>query len=373
VANVLIYADTTRSADLRHELPLAIPDPILYVERNGSRHVVTHALEAPRLQELDGLEVHTLEEFGSDELIKQGLERDRIALEVAARAVRSLGIERASVPTTFPLQLADHLRASGVELSPDRELFKQRRRSKTELELAGIRRAQKAAEAGMERAREVLRRARDTGRTTTCEDVKAAIDEQFVAHGCGADEFIVSHGWQAAIGHHLGDGPIARDEAVVIDVWPRDRGTGCYADMTRTFVIGDPSDELREWHRLVQEALERSLRETRAGASARALYDGTCEIFEAAGYPTQRTKEEGTPLTEGFFHGLGHGVGLDVHEEPSLSITSHDELVAGDVVTLEPGLYRTGVGGFRLEDLVVVTADGNENLTAFPYDFTLDG
>ena len=369
--DLLIYADTVRSPELRHELPLTVPDPILYVERNGSRHVVTHAMEAPRLRELGGVDVHTLEEFGLDELVKQGLERERINLEVVTRAVRALGVANASVPVTFPLEVADHLRANGVDLHPDRHLFKQRRRAKTEHELAGIRRAQQATEAAMEAARTLLRRARDDGRSITVEQVKAAIDEQFVAHGCAADEFIVSHGWQSAIGHHMGEGEIRRNEPVVIDLFPRDRESGCYADMTRTFVIGDPSDELREWHRLVKEALDRALAETRPGVADRARFDSAYEIFEAAGYPTQRTKEEGRPLDDGFFHSLGHGVGLDVHEAPGLGLTSRDELIAGDVITLEPGLYRSGVGGCRLEDLVIVTADGNENLTQFPYDLNL--
>jgi Xaa-Pro aminopeptidase len=368
VADVVIYADTVRSPELRHELPLTIPDPILYLERNGSRHVVSSALEVPRLRELHGLEVHPLEEFGFDELVKQGLEREQILLEVTTRAIRELGVEQASVPATFPLEVADHLRANGIELAPAGELFRERRRAKNEHELAGIRRAQKAAEAGMQAASRLLRRARDDGRTVTSEDVKREIDEQFIAHGCAADEFIVSHGPQAAIGHHMGEGPIGRDEPIVIDLWPRDRESGCYADMTRTFVIGEPSDELRNWHRLVKEALDRALVETRAGMAGRAVFDGTCDIFEREGYPTQRTKEPGKPLEDGFFHGLGHGVGLEVHEDPGLGLTSHDELIAGDVVTLEPGLYRAGVGGCRLEDLVLVTTDGNENLTDFPYE-----
>ena len=366
--DVLIYADTLRSPELRHELPLSIPDPILYLERNGSRHVVSGSLELPRLRELGGVEVHALEDYGWDELVAQGLEREQIQLEVATRAIRELGIVRASVPGGFPLEVADHLRSNGIELAPENGLFKRRRRAKNAHELAGIRRAQKAAEAGMEAARSFLRRARDEGKTVTSEEVKREIDEQFIAHGCAADEFIVSHGPQSAIGHHMGEGPIDRGEPIVIDVWPRDRESGCYADMTRTFVIGEPSEELRTWHGLVKEALDRALTETRAGVVGRTLYDGSCEIFEREGYNTQRTKEPGRPLEDGFFHSLGHGVGLEVHEDPGLGLTSRDELIPGDVVTLEPGLYRSGVGGCRLEDLVVVTKDGNENLTDFPYE-----
>jgi Xaa-Pro aminopeptidase len=138
--------------------------------------------------------------------------------------------------------------------------------------------------------------------------------------------------------------------------------------MTRTFCIGEPSDELREWHRLVKEALDRTQALLRAGAEGRALFDASCEVFEQAGYPTQRTKTPGKPLEDGYFHSLGHGVGLEVHEEPGMGITAQKQLLAGDVVTLEPGLYKQGVGGCRLEDLLLITEDGSVNLTDFPYD-----
>jgi Xaa-Pro aminopeptidase len=362
VSDVLIYADTVRSPELRHEVPISITDPFLYLERNGSRHIVIGSLELPRARELAGLEVHALEEFGHDELVRSGRSRHEIRDELHARVCEALGVGAATVPGGFPLDLADALRGRGVELAPDRELFERRRRVKNEHELAGIRRAQKAAEAGMNAARELLR-----GGPVSVERVKSAIEERFSAHDCTADEFIVSHGWQSAIGHHGGDGDIGEGEPIVIDVWPRDRASGCHADMTRTYVIGEPGDDLREWHRLCKEALDRALGEIRAGVAGRSVYDGTCEIFEREGYKTQRTKEEGKPLEEGFFHSLGHGVGLEVHEAPSLGLLG-EELVAGDVVSVEPGLYRPGIGGCRLEDLVLVTEAGCENLTDFPYD-----
>jgi Xaa-Pro aminopeptidase len=264
----------------------------------------------------------------------------------------------------FPLHGADRLRAEGIELELQRELFDLRRRTKTPAELAGIRRAQAAAEAGMSAAAGLLR----GGGPVTCEEVKAAIDAAFMAGGCSCDEFIVSHGPQSAIGHHMGAGAILPGEPIVIDIWPRDRESACFSDMTRTFVIGEPSDELVEWHRLVKEALDCSLELIRPGASGRSVFDAACEVFEAAGYKTPRTKEPGSALDHGFYHGLGHGVGLKVHEAPGMGLASQEALQAGDVITVEPGLYRPDLGGCRLEDLVLVTENGYENLTDFPYE-----
>jgi Xaa-Pro aminopeptidase len=137
--------------------------------------------------------------------------------------------------------------------------------------------------------------------------------------------------------------------------------------MTRTFVVGEPPEELVEYQRLVCEALERTLEACKPGVAGRDVYAVACEIFDAAGYPTGLHKQPGQVLKDGFFHGLGHGVGLEVHEQPWLS-RYPGELAEGDVVTLEPGLYRSGYGGCRLEDLALITGDGAENLTDYPYD-----
>jgi len=153
----------------------------------------------------------------------------------------------------------------------------------------------------------------------------------------------------------------------VLDLFPRDRESGCYADMTRTFVVGEPPEELVRYQRLVKEALDRSLAEIRPGADGTAVFRLVCELFQEQGFPTQLSKEPGQVLEDGFFHGLGHGVGLEVHEQPNLG-RAGGTLVAGDVITIEPGLYRKGFGGCRLEDIVLVTDDGAETLTSYPYD-----
>jgi Xaa-Pro aminopeptidase len=375
VPDVLIYADTIRSPEMRLEVPIAVPDPFLYLERDGVRHVVLTSFEIDRIRAIPGAPMpHAYEEFGYDELIEQGLPREEAYLEVAVNACRELGVTDATVPWTFPARFADRLREAGVEVEPALELFQDRRRVKSEAQLAGIRRAQRAAEAGMDAARALLRRAEPNhgglvvdGAPLTSERIKAAIMEVFTSHGVVADEFIVSHGPQSAVGHDMGSGAIAEGEPIVIDLWPKDIETACYADMTRTFVVGDPPDEIARYHALCKEALGRSLDAICPGRAGADVFRLVCELFHAAGEPTQLSKRPGEVLEDGFYHGLGHGVGLEVHEAPLLG-REPGTMVAGDVVTVEPGCYRHGYGGVRLEDLVLVTEDGADNLTDYPYE-----
>jgi Xaa-Pro aminopeptidase len=375
--DVLIFGETVTSPSMRHEVPVSIGDDFVYVERNGTRLVAVASLETPRLGG-NGLEVHAFEDFGYDDLIAQGLNRERALVEIALRACRDAGVTSAAVPPDFPVAVADHLRANGIDLSPDSELFVQRRRSKNEAELAGIRRAQRGTEEAMAAAREMFRRAEISGDAVlldgeplTSERVKGVIARVFTDNDLIADDFIVSHGPQTAVGHDGGSGAILANEPIVLDLFPRDRESGCFSDMTRTFVVGEPSEELLEWHRLTEEAITRAFALVKPGAVGRDIHIETCRFYEEHGYPTQLSKQPGTVLLDGFFHGLGHGVGLEVHEAPSLGMGGGaDVLVPGDVVTLEPGLYKGGVGGCRLEDIVVVTEHGAENLTNFPYDLT---
>ena len=375
--DTLIYADTIRAPELRHEVPIPISDAFLYAEVGGKRYAVVSALEIPRVRELGGLEAVAYEEFGWDELIEQGIDREDLYLHLVPRACERLGVHEAIVPATFPLALGDRLREEGVDVRADRVFFSDRRRRKNAVELEGIRRAQRACEAAMDAVRDLLRRAGAgdsvlvlDGEPLTSERLKRAISDVFTERDMAADELIVSHGPQSAVGHEMGYGPIAPGEPIVVDIWPKDRETACFADMTRTFVVGEPPAELVEYHRLCLQALQEAIASIRAGKPGRDIFVGTCELFHRHGYKTQLSKEPGEVLEEGFFHGLGHGVGLEVHEEPGMGIASRGALVAGDVVTVEPGLYRPGFGGCRLEDLVLVTDSGAENLTDYPYDLT---
>jgi Xaa-Pro aminopeptidase len=374
VGDVLILADSMRSPELRHEVPIAVPDEFLYAERDGRRVVVVSSLEAARIGEADpSIEVMPYEAFGLDDLMTSGTSPTEASLQMYVRACRELGIATASVPATFPLELADRLRENGVEVTADRALFEERRRRKNATEIAGLRRAQHACEAALDAARDMLRRASSNGtlmldgEPLTSERLKAEVERVFTEHGAYADEFIVAHGAQTTVGHEGGHGPILPGEAIVFDLFPRDRATGVYTDMTRTYVVGDVPDELREYHRLCKEALDRVVVAVKPGVNGRTLFEIPCDLFAEHGYPTQLTKKAGEVLDSGFFHSLGHGVGLEVHERPYLGRVG-DDLVSGDVIALEPGLYRPGYGGVRLEDVAIVTDDGIEVVTDYPYE-----
>lgn len=378
---VLIYGDTERSSALRHEVPLAIGDPFLYLEANGRRAVVTTALEEARIaRAAPDIECMLVDTLGWDELIAAGRSHREAELEVCARAVEAFGIERASVPFEFPLGLADRLRRGGAEIVPDERLFTERRRRKTMAELAGIRRAADAAVAAMRDGARMLSEASIdgerlllAGEVLTAEAIRARIREVCARAGAPApaDIMIRAMGANPPLGHDPGSGPLPADVPIEIDLWPQDEASGCWADMTRTFVRGEISEPIAKMHALVLDAHERACQAVGPGVTGRDLEDLASEVFEAAGHPTQRTKTAGQTLREGFYWALGHGVGLAVHEDPLLWRNGTEALITGDVVAVEPGTILAGVGGARVEDLLIVTTDGSERLTGqFAYALT---
>jgi Xaa-Pro aminopeptidase len=376
--NILIYGDTLTSPALRHEVPISIGDPFLYLEAEGRRAVLTNTLEDERIaRDAPQLERMLEEQMGRDELIGSGLSGGEIDRETCVRAVDRLRITQAVVPPDFPIALADRLREGGVTLAWDEDLFINRRRRKSAAEMEGIRRAADAAVAAMGVAAAMLREAEIdgdrlllSGALLTAEAVRERMREVCARAGAPApaDIMVKPMGPNPAGGHDPGAGPLPPHVPIEIDLWPRDERTGCWADMTRAFVRGDISDPVAEIHALVLDAHERVCAASRPGVRCTDLYGVACDVFEAAGHPTGRTKPPGETLREGFYFGLGHGVGLEVHEDPPLGRSGDAHLIAGDVIAVEPGTSIREVGGTRVEDLLLVTDDGNERLTgSSPY------
>ncbi|HEX3291805.1 MAG TPA: M24 family metallopeptidase [Gaiella sp.] len=374
MTDILIVDDTQHSAELRHEIPVDILDTFLYAEVDGRRVAIVWSIEGDRIAAVDpSIDIVHSETFPVDDLVRDGVDIYAMAPTNVVRQVESLGLRSARVPGAFPLRFADALRAAGIELVVDQRLFDDRRRQKTPLELEGIRRASRAAAAGTAAIADLLARSEPgtdgrvvDGEPLTCEALREAAIAVFAAAGCRGDDLVAAAGPQSAEGHAVGSGPVANDDVIVCDLFPQDIETGCFADMTRTFTVGTPDPEIVTWHAQTQEALALCRGMLRPGADGAALWRAVCSFYEELGHPTAQSKPEGSVLREGFNHALGHGVGLEVHEAPTLSKAGH-ELVAGDVITLEPGLYRHGFGGVRLEDTVVVTDDGCETITDFPY------
>jgi Xaa-Pro aminopeptidase len=378
MAPILLYGDTIRYPAVRHEVPLEIVDELLVAVENGRTSILTSSLESARIAEaLPDAELLLVDALGFYEMLADGTPRDEAELEVALRAVQQWGIETAVVPGDLPVALADRLREGGVGVEVGTKAVEARRRVKTPAELEGIRRAQRAAERGMAAAEALIRGAgaadgllQHDGRTLTAETVRAAIRAECAAAGAPAPPGIMVVCLFSGGGHDPGSGPLPAGLPIEIDLWPRDEASGCWADMTRTFVGGgEVTDEVAALRDIAREALEAARAAARPGVTGRALYDAACDVVERAGYPTQRTREPGQVLSHGFYFGLGHGVGLEVHEPPGLGLAGHDELVAGDVIAIEPGIEGIeGIGGVRYEDLLLITEDGSETLTDYPYD-----
>ena len=373
---LLLYGDSERHAALRHELPISIIDPFLLGVIEGRVHVMASTLERDRIAAVapDAV-LYDVRDFGYDELMDSDMSRDQMSLELTSRIAAAMGIREALADPEMPLIVADRLRSDGIELTPDRAAIEARRRVKTDAEMAGILRAQRAAEAGMRAAAEMLRGAEHDGdqlrlddEPLTAEAIRGALRDACAAYGAPAPpDVMVSSGWDG-FGHDPGSGPRPAGLPVTIDLWPRDEESGCWADMTRTFVVGEVPDEVRELEGVVSEAFAAARAAVRPGITGKELHGVACDVFESAGHRTQRTGPADDDPNGGFQFGLGHGVGLEVHEAPSLGRLGREPLVAGDVIAIEPGLWKTGLGEVRFEDLLLVTEGGSETLTDYPYD-----
>jgi Xaa-Pro aminopeptidase len=374
--DVLIDADTVRSAELRHEIPAAVVDPFLYGEKDGVAFAAVSALDAATISgaRSDLRQLDLFGDLGLGELVEGGASREQALLEVRLRACREMGVTRAAVPASFPLATAEHLRAGGIELYVDRERFARRRRNKTAAELRGIWRATKAAEAGLKAAAQALREAEGRhgtlhldGMPLTCERLADIVRAAVEANQASLTTLTVARGPQTATGHGPGSGPISEGEVVIVDLAPQDRESACFSDIARTFVAGTPDPEIAAWHALVVEAHAAAIASVRPGVLGRELWAAACDFFEAEGFPTQRSP--GSTVMEGFPTALGHGVGLEIHEDPGLGRTG-TELLAGDVITIEPFLCRPDFGAVQVEDILLVTADGAEVISSLPTELT---
>ncbi|WP_232702421.1 M24 family metallopeptidase [Halobacterium wangiae] len=345
------------------------PDDFVTLYADGAVRLLVPPLESTRASaDTDADSVRTFREFGfADAVADHG--RTKARPVATAGFLAEYGVDSVSVPVSFPTGTAEVLRDHGIEVVTDYDdVLLSARTVKTDAEIDHIAETQRATEDAMAVAEELLERATVTdgvlrldGEVLTSERVRRAIEVALLEDGCRVDDCIVAAGADGALSHESGSGPIRAGEPVIVDIYPHNEASRYFGDMTRTFVKGDPDPQVREWYDLTREAFEAALDAIGPGVTGETVHGAVCDVFEREDYPTLRTDES---TQDGFFHSTGHGVGLDVHEMPSLSEFG-GELQPGHVVTVEPGLYEQGTGGVRLEDLVFVTEDGYENLNDY--------
>lgn len=353
------------------------PDAFVTLYVDGAVHCLVSPLEFGRAQsESLATSVANVVEFDYFDRLEE-LERHEAWGSTIADFCARFDVTSVSVPGRFPLSVAEVLRDEGITVMVDTDgVVSSVRAVKTEPELEAIADAQEAAQAAMSAAENLLTEAAIAddgtleleGETLTSERLKFEIELTLLEARCALDDTIVACGSDAADPHDRGSGPLHAGETIIIDIFPRHKESRYHGDFTRTFVKGEASDELHDWYELTSEALDAALGTIQAGVTGEQVHDAVCDVYEAAGHATLRAQ----PTTSvGFIHSTGHGVGLDVHEGPSLSTTG-EELEVNHVITVEPGLYDPEVGGVRIEDMVVVTEGGYHNLTDYPRELVID-
>jgi Xaa-Pro aminopeptidase len=289
---------------------------------------------------------------------------------LVARILRERALESARVSPRLQAGYLEALRETGLEIEVDRTLFQAERRRKTAEEARFIEASQHAAEAALVEVVSQLAQA-DIRDGILWLDEKPLTSERLYARaslllgekGFTCPDMIIAGSPESAMPHFRGEGPIRASAPVIIDIFPSSRTTHYHGDLTRTVVVGEVPDEIRRMHAAVLQALDAGIESIKAGVSGRDVHEGVCQVLVDRGYGTTTKGFEGPEGGPKMNHSTGHGVGLDVHEEPALRGPDENTLMEGDVVTVEPGLYLPGLGGVRIEDTGMVTKDGFKNFT----------
>ena len=362
----LIVAASDADPDMLYATKFWAPDPFIFLEQNGKRALVLSDLEIDRGRKQADADEFVM--FSKLEREAQGKSRKTPPYEkVLVHFLKKRGVRSAIVPANFPLRYAEELAASKIRVRATDGFFWPEREAKSEKEVEMMGRALRITERGLKRAIEILKaskagagkRLRWNGKTLTSEILRAEIDSTILRAGGIPAGTIVAGGDQACDPHERGFGPLYADSLIILDVFPRDAKTGYFGDMTRTVLRGHASEGQRKLWETVKAGQALALKKVKAGVDGMAIHKSIQDFFAQRGFPTE--VREGRRV--GFFHGTGHGLGLEIHEHPRLQ-----KVVLKDrqVLTVEPGLYYPGLGGTRLEDVVLVTKRGCKILSRFP-------
>jgi len=363
----LMVAASGHDADLLYATRFYADDPFLWWETRGQTHLALSPLEIDRARPVALVsKVHALAEF------LPAQPKDSSTSAVISGIAAKYRIKSFLVPEQFPSGLLEKLRARGLKITVSDKPFFPERTRKTKEEVAALEAALRVTESGLRRGIEVLKASKADRRgflqwgkaTLTSERLRAEMDSAVLHAGGSPANTIVAGGIQGCDPHERGHGPLRANEAIVLDIFPRHARNHYYGDLTRTVVRGRASEALRRQYATVQEGKRWVMTKMRDGADGTALQKELIERFKSAGFPTEQ--RDGRWV--GMFHGVGHGLGLDLHESPRFA---SGKLFAGLSITVEPGLYYPGVGGVRIEDVVIVGKTGVRNLTKFEEELEL--
>ncbi len=372
-SNVLMVAGSETDANIYYASHFLAPDPFIYLQTKGTSYLLMNDLELDRARaQSDVAQVLPYSKYEA-QAKSSGIESPRLS-DVLSLFMLEQSVSQWIVPANFSLRLGDALRKLGHTLLTKDEPFFEKRALKTETEVEAMREAQIAVEDALDSTLDLLRRAEIKdgllvleGETLTSQSVRRHLDLALMAKDCIAQHTIVSCGVDACDPHNEGSGPLRAHESIIFDIFPRSNKTRYHADMTRTVLKGKAPDALKRLYDTVLEGQLLGISQVKKGVNGREIHQNIMHCFEKKGYKTGLIDGR----MQGFFHGTGHGIGLDIHEPPRISKADHI-LQTGEVVTVEPGLYYPQIGAVRIEDMVLVEDTACRNLTTYPKFLELD-
>jgi Xaa-Pro aminopeptidase len=376
---VLLFGETYHHPNILYRTGFLVPDPVVVVDRGGADTVLwASPLEEGRARKESsaGL-VRSTSELDLPPTRRGSNEHDSWSGLLVA-VCREQGINAVDVDADFPVVFADHLRHNDVDVRPRTDIYQQRRRIKTAQEVEWITATENAGMAALQKAIDVIAAAEikdgllyREGRKLSSKDLIYTVESHLLENGMGTEDSICCGGPESADPHRAMSDVIRAGLPIVLDIYPFDKRTRYWGDMTRTVVRGTPPPEVERMWNAVFEAQQAGLDAVKPGANGRDVHFACCEVFKQHGYGSLPKPYRDIQSDARFIHGTGHGLGLEIHEFPRVN-ESDIVLDVGDVITVEPGLYDPRLGGIRIEDLVVVTETGCRNLTTLPKTFRLD-
>lgn len=366
--NLLMVADSEHDANMLYAVGMFVPDPFIFLKIRGKQYLVMSDLEIDRVRkQAPHCRVASLSQY--QQKLRRNGEKSPTLADVIAAVLKEHRVGKVLVPSNFPYGLALELRDAGIKVKPKAGGFFPEREEKTADEVKKISAALMMAEVGMAEAMQALKAAK-VGKNRqliyrnaplTSEKLRSIIDTAIIQANGLASHTIVAGGKQGCDPHESGQGQLRANEPIIIDIFPRSQKTGYFGDITRTVVKGRASEALRKLYDTVHRGQKTAFQMMRPGVETSRVHQAVQDLFVREGYKTGKVGGR----MQGFFHGTGHGLGLEIHEAPRVGATSKGTLRPGQVVTVEPGLYYPDIGGVRLEDVALITRSAPRNLTQF--------